>query len=196
MTLSKFLLIFFLLVSTIGLTASSQTVTDNAKKQTTDSKVEKLRLSRQKFWNNLPKQKGPVNDFENIYNKREEYTLDSLIADFERKTKIQVVLVTFDTTMMTRDSLDVLTRKIGNVWGLGQKNKNRDVIIGICKGYRKMQIKNGIGIENILTDSETKKIIDSSFIPKFREGQYYQGTLNGLKKLIETLILNMEEDRK
>jgi len=54
-------------------------------------------------------------------------------------------------------------------------------------GYHKMTIRNGYGIEKILSDSETKEIIDNAFIPSFRKDEYYQGTLNGLNKLMDIL---------
>jgi uncharacterized protein len=74
--------------------------------------------------------------------------------------------------------------------GRWPKRKNNGIVIGISRGYRKMRIQNGKGIESVLTDEETKKIIDTSFIPHFREGKYYEGTINGLKNLMETLIKN------
>jgi len=67
------------------------------------------------------------------------------------------------------------------------------VTIGICRGYRKMRIQNGDGIEKILTDRETKEIIDTAFIPSFKDGKYFEGTLIGVKTLIATLGKNAEK---
>jgi uncharacterized membrane protein YgcG len=70
---------------------------------------------------------------------------------------------------------------------VGQKQKNNGVTIGLSKGYRFMRIENGYGIQNILTDNETKKIIDSAFIPYFKKGEYFEGIVNGLEAIMKKL---------
>lgn len=187
MILSKqlnFLIYFVFIITT---TSSCQTNESKHSNQQVDSADERLRLSRQAFWDSLPQPTGYVNDYENLYSDSEEATLDSIIADFEGRTTKQIAIITFDTTMTTRDSLDELTLRIANKWGVGQKDKNNGVTIGICRGYRKMRIQNGYGIEKIMTDSETKEIIDIFFIPDFKEGNYFEGTLKGLNALIKKL---------
>lgn len=141
----------------------------------------------QLFRDSIPKPHGYVNDYENIYTDREEAILDSLIRAFESKTTIQIAVITFDTTMTTRDSLDAMTLQIGNAWGVGQKDKNNGVTIGISRGYRRITIRNGYGIEKILSNEETKLIIDTAFIPEFREGRFFDGTYIGLIQLMSIL---------
>ena len=158
-----------------------------------DSSTQSLRSFRQTFWDSLPQPTGYVNDYENLYTDNEENLLNSSILDFEKRTTIQMAVITFDTTMTTKDSLEALTLRIAKFWGVGQKEKNNGVVIGICRGYRQVRIQNGYGIEKILTDRETKEIIDNAFIPGFREGNYFDGTVNGLKTLMTTLIKNSEE---
>jgi len=89
--------------------------------------------------------------------------------------------------MTTADSLDIMTLRIANAWAVGQKEKNNGVVIGISRAYRKMRIQNGYGIEKILTDTETKDIIETAFIPGFSNANYFDGTLNGLKGLMAIL---------
>ena len=161
-----------------------------------DNSTQSLRSFRQIFWDSLPQPTGYVNDYENLYTDNEENLIDSLILDFEKRTTIQMAVITFDTTMTTKDSLEALTLRIAKFWGVGQKEKNNGVVIGICRGYRQVRIQNGYGIEKILTDRETKEIIDNAFIPGFREGNYFDGTVNGLKTLMTTLIRNSKEKPK
>lgn len=193
MTFLKHLIASIFLILTVALPASCQINTPTSPNHSIDSTGRKLYLSPQDFWDSLPEPVGYVNDYENLYTDSEEKTLDSLIAGFERKTTIQIALITFDTTMTTKDSLEALTLRIANVWGVGQKDKNNGVTIGICRGYRKMRIQNGDGIEKILTDRETKEIIDTAFIPSFKDGKYFEGTLIGVKTLIATLGKNAEK---
>ena len=184
MTFPKYLSILTLFILTITSTASCQV---NQNNKTQEDTAQALGSFRQIFWDSLPQPVGYVNDYENLFSDTEEQSLDSLIRDFENRTTIQMAVVTFDTTMTTPDSLDALTLRIAKVWGVGQKDKNNGVVIGISKGYRQMRIQNGYGIEKVLTDAETKQIIDTAFIPNYREAKYYEGTYQGLKALMTTL---------
>lgn len=76
---------------------------------------------------------------------------------------------------------------IAQTWKIGKAEKDNGILIGISKGYRRIRIQNGNGIEKIITDEETKKIIENYFIPEFKKGEYYKGTLNGLREIINVL---------
>ena len=155
-----------------------------------DSIPEKLQAYRQAFLENLPQPTGYVNDYENLYTDSEEHVLTGLINDFEKKTSVQIAVVSFDTSMTTSDSLEALTLRFARLWGVGQKNKDNGVVIGICRGYRKMRIETGTGMVNILTSREAKAIIDNSFIPDFKNGNYFAGTLAGIKALMMAINRN------
>ena len=135
----------------------------------------------------IPEQRGHISDFEGIYSPAQIDTLDSLIVDFEKRTTIQIAIITIDTTMMRKEDLDSWTLKVGNAWGVGQKGKNNGILIGISVGYRIMRIQNGYGIEKKLSDQETKEIIDNDFVPFFKEARFFEGTRNGLKALMKKL---------
>lgn len=135
----------------------------------------------------VPRPIGYVNDFEHLFTADETGFLDSIIGHFERKTAIQIALVTIDTTMTSREDFDNFVLRIGKVWAVGQKEKRNGIVIGISRGYRKMRIEKDYGIEKLLNNNDTKMIIDTAFIPPFRKSKYFDGTLNGLQTLIRRL---------
>jgi len=183
MTPFKYLSFLFLFFWTVTSTASCKSYSDKAKTKDTLAPS----LTQEHFQDSLPRPYDYVNDFESLFSESEKQTLDSLLQDFEKRTSIQIAVLTIDTSMTTRDSLEAFTLKIGNSWGVGQKDKNNGVVIGISQAYSKMSIQNGYGIEKILSDAETKEIIDTAFIPSFRDADYFQGTLTGLKSLMKIL---------
>jgi uncharacterized protein len=174
---------FFLLVFWTVATASCQPWADKTKANDTKEHL----LNQQQFKDSIPEPFGYVNDFENLFTHNERQTLDSLLQDFDKRTTIQIAVITIDTAMTTKDSLDAFTLKLANSWGVGQKDKNNGVVVGISRAYRKMRIQNGYGIEKILTDAETKRIIDTAFVPGFRDADYFRGTLTGLQSLMKIL---------
>lgn len=142
---------------------------------------------RQLFWDSLPAPIGWTNDFEELYTDEEELVLDSLISIFKRETGIEISIVTLDSIHTTKDKFDELTLRIANLWGVGEKGKENGILIGISRVHRKIRINNGFGIEKLITDTETKEIIDNYFIPYFKTGQFYNGTLTGLTEIIKRL---------
>jgi uncharacterized protein len=142
---------------------------------------------KQLFRDKLPKPIGWVNDFEELYSEEQKHSLDSIISDYNAKTTIEIAIVTIDTSMISDERFEDFTLYISNTWGVGVKGKDNGILIGISNGYRRMRIQNGYGIEKIISDEETKEIIDKYFIPYFKNGDYYSGTLTGLTRLIALL---------
>ena len=158
----------------------------------TPEKISSNSTTKQKriFIDSFPQPKAYISDYENIYTPEQETVLDTLIAGFEKSNGIQIAIITFDTSMIAKDSLDAVTLRIANEWGVGQKYGNNGLTIGISIGYRKIRIQNGLGIEKILSNNETQEIIDNKFLPNFSNGQFYRGTLQGLQALMTKLIEN------
>jgi len=146
-----------------------------------------LRVYRQTIWDSLPKARGWTNDFENLFTIQEQTNLDSIISEYEKKTTIEICIVTIDTMFTTKEDFDDFVLHIHNTWGVSRKAKNNGIVVGISKAYRQMRISNGYGIEDLLSEEETKQIIDNDFIPLFKQSDYYGGTLNGLQALMRKL---------
>jgi uncharacterized protein len=108
------------------------------------------------------------------------------------KTSIQIAVVTNDTTLTTPEDFDDFTLRVAKDWGGGQKDKDNGILIGISAGLRKIRIQNGYGIEKILSNEETKLIVDSAFIPAFRQGSYFEGTKNGIGVLMDVLGVKIQ----
>lgn len=172
----------------ISLNIYSQTTKNTSK----DSLKEKpTTLYRQNFWTNLPKLIKWTNDFEGLYTKDEQEKLNAILSKFELETKNEICIITIDTTRTSKEKFDELSLHIANTWEVGKKDLDNGILIAISKGYRKIRIQNGKGIEKIITYDETKNIIDNYFIPDFKKGNYYDGTLKGVTELIEFLKSKM-----
>lgn len=152
-----------------------------------DSTKTNLSTYRSTFLKNLPPPTGYINDYEDVFSESEVKFLDSLITVFEDATTIEIALVTLDSFATARDNFDDLTLQIAKQWGVRKKETSNGVFIGISTGHRKIRIQNGYGIEKILSDGETKEIIDNFFLPEFKAGKLYNGTVKGVNELMRIL---------
>jgi uncharacterized protein len=130
---------------------------------------------------------GWVNDFTDLFTPAQQTELDSLITAFEKATTVEMAIVTIDSTLTSRNGFDDYITALGNRWGVGKKDTNNGVVIGICPSYKRIRISIGTGIMQQLTDQETKAIIDNIIIPQYRLGDYFNGTKLGLLAVMQEL---------
>ena len=137
----------------------------------------------------FPKHGGSITDLENIYTTQEKITLDSLMKNVMATDDIVIAIVTLDTTYINKNNLDNYITKLHNCWGVGYAEKNNGILIGISKSNKLIRISNGYGIEDIITDAETKIVLDKHFTSAFKKNKFYDGTYAGiieLRNLIRT----------
>ena len=117
-----------------------------------------------------------VVDLEGIFTEQQEDTLTRAIAQFEKETGNQFLIMTLDQRMLVNQPLDSMINLIHNYWGVGQKEKNNGVVIGLSAG-----------LEKILSDEETNAILQNYLLPYFKKGEYYTGVKNGLEAIMEKI---------
>jgi uncharacterized protein len=135
----------------------------------------------------IPRPVGYINDFEHLFTPGQIDTLENLLHDYEQRTTIEIAVLTADSSLTLYGNFDFFVLKTMSAWRIGKKESDNGMLIGISRSFRKIRIQNGSGIEKVLPNADTKKIIDESFIPFFRKGQYYEGLRNGLKTLMQRL---------
>lgn len=138
----------------------------------------------------IPQAKGFINDFVQLFTIDEMITLDSLVSAFERRTTVEISVATISSKMVKSEDFEDYSLVMMKTWGVGKKEKNNGILIAISPDLRRMRIHNGYGIENVLIDAKTRYIIDNSFIPKFKEGKYFEGTRDGIIAIIQELKQN------
>ncbi|MGJ1430795.1 TPM domain-containing protein [Sphingobacterium spiritivorum] len=133
-------------------------------------------------------------DNEKIFTAGEIRQLDSSIAQYWKKEVADIVIVTIDDRHTTKENFDNYVRQQLTGYASGNLDKNNGIVIAISKKLRRIRIENGYGIEKVLSNAATKKIIDEQFIPKFKEEKYFEGTLNGLNTIISNVEKVMNEE--
>lgn len=151
-----------------------------------------LREYRQSIWNTLPAAIGWVNDFENLFSEDQEDSLERIISHFERKTSIEIAIVTVDSNMVAANKFNEFAYRILKEWGIGKLAKSNGIVILLCKDYQKLYVFCDFGIDKYLTDNEKSRIINDDFVSYFQKNNYYEGTLNGLRALIGKIGRNWE----
>lgn len=144
-------------------------------------------ISNDKTDSPYPESVGRVNDFENILTKKQEHSLTRLINSFEKETTIEIAILTLDPSLTSLENFDAYSLSVMNYWGVGKKETNNGILIAVSAEMRRIRINNGYGIEKVLSDEQTKVIINNFCIPHFKKNEYFEGIKAGLEQLIEHL---------
>lgn len=132
----------------------------------------------------IPTPLGLTSDFEGVLTPQEIYLLDSFIMAIEKKTSIEIGIISIDSAMINEDNFEKYTLMIAQKWKIGKPSKNNGILIGFSDFYKKIRIQNGNGITSKLSDKRTKEIIETVFLPYFKMGLYYQGLVLGINEMI------------
>ncbi len=121
-----------------------------------------------------PKFQTSVYDNEvNLLSVSQKSSLENKLIKYADTTSTQIVVIIIATTK--GEDINYLAAKWAHTWGIGQADKDNGALILLAKNDRKVAISTGYGIEHLLTDALSKRIIENVMIPEFKKGDYYSG---------------------
>ncbi|QKF92260.1 YgcG family protein [Campylobacter sp. CCUG 57310] len=132
---------------------------------------------------NFPHLTGRVVDEANILSNSAKENLTKILANHESNTTNQVVVVTLNS--LQGRSLEEYSLELGRYWAIGQKDKDNGVLLVVAPNEKEIRIEVGYGLEGSLTDAISHEIIQRVIIPKFKDGNFEQGILDGVAKIID-----------
>src|SRR5687767_13232943 len=138
----------------------------------------------------FPPLTGRVVDEAGILDAATRASLEQKLADFEKKTTGQFVVVTLKSLQGT--SIEDYGYQLGRHWEIGQKEKNSGALLIVAPNERKVRIEVGYGLEGQLTDAVSRLIIENSILPRFRAGDFAGGIARGVDDIV--LALNDPEE--
>ena len=123
------------------------------------------------------------NDYAMVVPPAVAQELDRKLAQFEKETSNQIVVVTFPR-MLSDSSIEDYTVRVAQAWGVGQKERDNGAILFVFIQDRTMYIQVGYGLEGALPDALAKQIIDNEIVPRFKQRDYAGGLRAGVEAMM------------
>jgi len=133
--------------------------------------------------NNFPKPIGIVNDYNQVFTKKQIKKLSKILYDYEIKTKRQIVVVTVDS-ISPYNSGYIYARDLLWEWDNIFVDQDVELVILICVPEIKIGITSDYKTKPIMSYEICYKIYDKTMAPEFENGNYYNGIEKGLAELI------------
>jgi uncharacterized protein len=125
-----------------------------------------------------PKPIGYVNDFANILSLDARSRLEDRLSLLEKETSAELTFVSVDN--IAGSTLEEYAAGLFSDWGIGKQGKDNGVLFLVSLAEGDMRIEVGYGLESVLTDGRTGRILDNEVVPYINQGDFDSAIENGL----------------
>ncbi len=137
----------------------------------------------------LPELNQRVTDLTATLSLHEKNTLEQDLAALEKAKGSQVVVVIIPTT--EPEAIEQYSIRLAEAWKIGREGVDDGVILLVAKDDRKLRIEVGYGLEGAIPDIYAKRIIENIILPRFRQGDFGGGLMDGVQAI--SGLINKEE---
>ncbi len=141
-----------------------------------------------------PKLQTSVYDYYGLLSDTDKNALEQKLIRYSDSTSTQIVIAIIAST--EGENINYLGAQWGQAWGIGQADEDNGILILLAREDRRVAINTGYGVEAMLTDALSKRIIGNVIIPEFKEGNYYAGLDKGSDAIFSVLTGEFKEERE
>jgi uncharacterized protein len=133
----------------------------------------------------VPALTGRVVDQTGTLSPAQQATLEQTLATFEARKGTQIAVLIVPTT--APEGIEQFSIRVAEKWKLGRKKVDDGAILIVAKDDRTTRIEVGYGLEGVLTDLTSHRIIDEAVLPRFKSQDFYGGIAAGVGQIIRVV---------
>jgi len=132
-----------------------------------------------------PPLKQRVTDLSGVLTHEERSAIENKLQAFEQKKGPQIAVLIIPS--LEGEDISAFGIRVAESWKLGRKGIDDGAILIVSMKDRRMRIEVGYGLEGVLNDAVSKRIISDIITPFFKAGDYFHGINNGVKAMIKVI---------
>jgi uncharacterized protein len=133
----------------------------------------------------VPALTGRIVDQTSTLTSAQQAQLDNTLAEFERNKGSQIAVLIVPTT--EPEAIEQFSIRVAEQWKLGRKKIDDGVILIVAKNDRTLRIEVGYGLEGVLNDATSKRIISDTIVPYFKSGDFNAGITAGVDQMMKLI---------
>ena len=130
----------------------------------------------------VPPLSAHVTDLAGMLDAQQRSALDKVLADYETRTGSQIAVLLVPST--APEAIEQYGIRVADAWKLGRKGIDDGVLLLVAKdnppALRRLRIEAGRGVEGVLTDAQSKRVLQDVIAPHFKQSDYYGGLVAGV----------------
>jgi uncharacterized protein len=130
----------------------------------------------------VPQLTGRVVDQTGTLSSGDIAQLSQKLADLQTRKGSQIAVLIVPTT--DGEAIEQFSLRVAEAWKIGRKKIDDGALLVVAKNDRRLRVEIGYGLEGVLTDVTSKRIIDEIITPKFKSGDFAGGISAGIDKMI------------
>ncbi|WP_296946962.1 YgcG family protein [uncultured Massilia sp.] len=141
----------------------------------------------------VPALQARVTDQAGMLTPDQRQRLEGVLADYEAQTGSQIAVLLVRST--EPEAIEQYGIRVADAWKLGRKGVDDGVLLLVArdnpKALRRLRIEAGRGVQGVLTDAQSKRILQDTIAPHFRQDDWYGGLVAGVGAI--ATLLNQEK---
>lgn len=130
----------------------------------------------------VPDLLSPVTDQTGTLDKAAIAALESRLRGFETEKGSQIAVLIVATTQP--ETIEQYSMRVAETWKLGRKGVDDGILLLVAKDDRAVRIEVGYGLEGVVSDIHSKRVIEEEIVPRFRQGDFHGGIEAAVGRLI------------
>jgi uncharacterized protein len=130
----------------------------------------------------IPALRARVTDETATLSAADRQALETKLADWEQRSGNQLVVLLVPSTKP--EPIEAYSIRVAEAWKIGRKGQDNGALFVVAKEDRKMRIEVGYGLEGVLTDATSRRIIAEDVAPLFRQNRFAAGINAGVDRII------------
>lgn len=133
----------------------------------------------------VPALTGHVVDTTSTLKAEQRQALEDTLSAYEQRTGSQLAVLIVAST--EGEAIEPFALRVAEAWKLGRQRIDDGAIVVVALEDRAVRIEVGYGLEGVLTDAMSKRIIEETLVPHFRQQDHAGGLSAGLRQIITVL---------
>jgi uncharacterized protein len=130
----------------------------------------------------IPPLRERVTDLTGTLAPADAQALVAKLAAWEQQTGNQLAVLIVPTTKP--EPIEAYSIRVADAWKIGRKGQDNGALLVVAKDDKKLRIEVGYGLEGVLTDATSRRIIAETIAPFLRQNQFAQGINAGVDQII------------
>ena len=120
----------------------------------------------------------------------QEDVINNLLIQLEEKTTVEFAVVTIPS--LESLTIEEYSVKLARELGLGKADQNNGILLLVSKTDAKVRLEIGTGLQGVLTDSVSGRILDKFFVPSREKENYDDACFNTVNAVINCIAESEE----
>ena len=133
----------------------------------------------------VPELKARVTDLTGTLSAEQSAALEEKLRAYEQRKGSQIVVLLVPTT--EPEDIAEFGIRVADAWKPGRKGIDDGAILIVAKNDRRMRIEVGYGLEGVLTDAVSRRIIEEDIAPRFRANDFAGGIDAAVERMMRVV---------